>query len=285
VDTTGFGYYDKGISQACLALAKRFWPRPKVSGLTKANTTLEPMTAGPHPNQRPRTVNILGATPLDLSTNSNLGDLRLLLESNGLKVNACFPMAANFNEFLHAPQAGLNLVVSRAGLRLAKQMRNWYGMPYVAGLTMGTQGRQNLLDALDRALLRDESLIMNVEEDLAPDGSEILIIGEAVQANALRAAIRQHDGDVSVTVATIFGREPSLVLPGDLDLRTERQIRAAMHDGYRTIVADPQFRQLLSKNSDARFVEFPIIAVSSRLSWDICPVFLSEQTQALIESL
>lgn len=259
VATTGFGFYDRGIAQAGLKLAERFLALPsRKSG------------SG---------VNILGATPLDFSANSNLEDLVKVLEGHGFSVVTRFPMGKGLEEFKKAAQAGVNLVVSKAGLPLAEYMEKKFGIPYVVGLPMGDSGISPVLKALNMALDNGISAVIGNETA----GEDVLFVGEQVQGNALRSACAAIKGHPTVKVGCLFGMDKKLAAAGDLDLKEERQVRQALGGRWRAIIGDPMLKTLCSRETPAPFFDFPHIAVSSRLSWDTCPVFLGDQVEHLLQ--
>jgi hypothetical protein len=268
IETTGFDYYDRGIDLAGQRLARCFWGK---DGREDRITW-------------PSQVNIVGATPLDFSTNPNLDDLANALLADGYAQIARFPMAANLEEFRMLPQGSVSLVVSRAGLGLARVLERRYGIPWVAGLALGapdTQGASGLANALDEALISGKSQVIGAAES----GEAILFLGEQVQGNSLRQACLDYCEHPLVRVGCIFGQERRLMAPGDIDLPTEKAIREVMNSGYRAIVADPMFKRLLASDSRTEFIDFPLIAVSSRLSWDCTPRFISAESKALVKRL
>ena len=154
-----------------------------------------PEVAGP---VRPRSVNLLGVTPLDFSHDDEVEGLRAFCKRTGRTVVSCWAMGSSLDELTRAGEAEVNLVVSATGLAAAKVLRERYGTPYVVGRPQGAdQGAPQGADAFDEALTRalDEAARADACSwpcrDLrasTPDGTRI-IIGEPVAAGSEAAAL------------------------------------------------------------------------------------------------
>lgn len=253
-DTTGTAYYDKGAAATIMALLKRF---------TKPLAT----AAG--------SVNILGATPMDFGKGENLRDLKKLLQDRGLFLTACLAMDYNLAALRQSAAAEVNLAVSRTGLLVAAEMEKRYGIPYLCGLPYGEKASEEYFAALEEVRQSRQSRILNLSscESGAASGSdplaaapEILIVGEQVQANAIRLALQRDYGESSVAVGCLFGLEPGLALPQDKDLKSEQLIGQELNrDNYRLIIADP-FLKVLLQNNNKEFWPNAQYAVSSKLA-------------------
>ena len=241
-DTTGTEYYDKGAAAAAIALLHRF------------TDPAEPI---------PGAVNIVGATPLDFGTGESLDDLRAFLFENEITVTACLSMGYTLDDLKRASSAGINLAVSRTGLLIADFMEQRYGIPYLCGLPFGDTASREYLDALQAVRQSRRSRILKGE---ACEDAEMLILGEQVQANAIRLALSRECGIRRIAVGCLFGIEPRLALPQDRDLPNERGIMDEMRkDRYHTIIADPFLQKLLPHDTKKRFLPNPHYAVSSKL--------------------
>ena len=241
-DTTGTEYYDKGAAAAAIALLHRF------------TDPAEPI---------PGAVNIVGATPLDFGTGESLDDLRAFLFENEIAVTACLSMGYTLDALKRASSAGINLAVSRTGLLIADFMEQRYGIPYLCGLPFGDTASREYLDALQAVRQSRRSRILKGE---ACEDAEMLILGEQVQANAIRLALSRECGIRRIAVGCLFGIEPRLALPQDRDLPNERGIMDEMRkDRYHTIIADPFLQKLLPHDTKKRFLPNPHYAVSSKL--------------------
>ncbi|MDR1953623.1 MAG: nitrogenase component 1 [Clostridiales Family XIII bacterium] len=241
--TNGTGHYNDGIFDAGRALVDRFAKKD----------------AAP----RPKSVNILGATPLDI-TERDLLDLTDLLNKNGRPVNASFFMGLTLKQVENAGAAAVNIAVSQAGARLAKYLRGKFGTPYIVGLPFGEKNARDFIARLDDAERSGECVVHGAESSGAAD---TLIIGDEVAANSLRNALIRDFDITGVDVGAIFGREAD-IYPGSIELDSERAILGAVGSGrYGRIIADPLICDLIA---DARVERIPLphYAVSSKIHAD-----------------
>ncbi len=270
-DTTGFSYYNKGISAAHLRLLQRF----AVPGI--------PTAAGQ--------VNILGLTPLDFSANDNSKDLIRLLEDNGFQVGGSFWMGTELDQLRRAPAAEVNLVVSQSGWAAAQYLYKNYGIPYVAAAPLGIRHSRIVLEALGQTMADKQNRLLKGTPDTeggawpAAEGTgALLIIGDQVMANSLRAALRQADCRQDITVASFFDLEPELALPGDLLLKSEKQLIKLLRSGvYTRLIADPLILSIPAA-AGLKGHNLPHPAISSLLHWQDVPLFLGGEFEKLILS-
>ncbi len=277
--TTGFSYYNKGISAAHLRLLQRF----AVPGIP---------TAAGH-------VNILGLTPLDFSANDNSRDLIRLLEDNGFRVNVSFWMQTGLDQVRRAPAAEVNLVVSQSGWAAAQYLYKNYGIPYVVAAPLGIRHSRMVLEALGQTMADKQNRIIKDAKTgtgaawlaAGEDGAwpaagtgALLIIGDQVMANSLRAALRQADCRQDITVASFFDLEPELALPGDLLLKSEKQLIKLLRSGaYTRLIADPLILSIPAA-AGLKGHSLPHPAISSLLHWQDVPLLLGEEFEKLILS-
>ena len=252
-DTTGLNYYDVGVSKAYLQLAKRF--------------------VKPCDVKEEKTVNILGATPLDYSINENITDLMALLERNGYKVNACWSMHSTLEAIKETTKAEMNIVISVAGLALARYLEKHYQMPYITAVPVGKSGEARLVTALKEGQVKVEE----VTETTTENQKRVLIIGEQILSNSIRAYLKDEYQVGQVDVATLFELDKHLASQEDMAIESELHlIKVLKEDYYDMVIGDPLFKQLLPSYSKAEFVELPHVAVSSRLYWDNSPRIMGE---------
>ncbi len=264
-DTTGFLYYDRGVSDSLLALIKRF--------------------AEPVSRTVPNSVNILGLTPLDYSANENAADICCWLEQNGFLVNGSLLMHTNLDQIRNVGTAALNLVVSQSGLDAALYMQQRYGIPYVAGTPVGSDQPVVLLETIRQTLLDKKSRTVHpagIEQDAV---ESILIIGDQIIANAIRTALFHHDFQAKIIVGSLFGLEEKLALPGDVRINNESQLISLLQEGsFTRLVADPLICRIPAAKKLKTF-KLPHPAVSSRLYLNSVPRFLSEHFDVYVESI
>lgn len=254
-DTTGTAYYDKGAAMASIALLKKF---------TKKSERIA------------RTVNILGATPLDFSLGENLEDLKSLLKEEGYQMTTCLSMGYTLEDLKRAASAEVNLAVSKTGFLIAEYMEKAYGIPYLCGLPIGKFGKQQYFKRLEEVAEQKLSKIVNTsacEEQKA----EILIIGEQVQSNAIRLALEEEYGEKNIVVGCLFGKEKKLALPQDKSLSSEALIKKELNqNSYHMIIADPFLKQLVEKDRNIIFYENAQYAVSSKVEAEKTPRLMGE---------
>ncbi|WP_320954308.1 nitrogenase component 1 [Hungatella effluvii] len=249
-DTTGTAYYDRGAFRAAKALMDRYTAKQAAK-----EAAIE------------RRVNILGALPMDFGKGEEILDFKRFLAENGYETGLCLAMDYSLSDLKEAASAQVNLAVSRFGFLMAQYMEQRFRIPYLCGFPAGESGEKAWLEALERVRETKHSEILNAVEQ--KDGTEdmsILIVGEQVMSNSLRYALFRDMGITRVTVGCLYGPEPALALPGDLDLSDEKKIRQAMNrPDYQMIIADPFLKVLLPENTEKKFLPFSQYAVSSKL--------------------
>ena len=249
-DTTGTAYYDRGAFRAAKALMDRYTAKQAAK-----EAAIE------------RRVNILGALPMDFGKGEEIRDFKRFLAENGYETGLCLAMDYSLSDLKEAASAQVNLAVSRFGFLMAQYMEQRFRIPYLCGFPAGESGEKAWLEALERVRETKHSEILNAVEQ--KDGTEdmsVLIVGEQVMSNSLRYALFREMGITRVTVGCLYGPEPALTLPGDLDLSDEKKIRQAMNrPEYQMIIADPFLKVLLPENTEKKFLPFSQDAVSSKL--------------------
>jgi nitrogenase molybdenum-cofactor synthesis protein NifE len=245
-DTTGTAYYDRGAFRAAKALMDRYTAKQAAK-----EAAIE------------RRVNILG----DFGKGEEIRDFKRFLAENGYETGLCLAMDYSLSDLKEAASAQVNLAVSRFGFLMAQYMEQRFRIPYLCGFPAGESGEKAWLEALERVRETKHSEILNAVEQ--KDGTEdmsVLIVGEQVMSNSLRYALFRDMGITRVTVGCLYGPEPALTLPGDLDLSDEKKIRQAMNrPEYQMIIADPFLKVLLPENTEKKFLPFSQYAVSSKL--------------------
>lgn len=249
-DTTGTAYYDRGAFRAAKALMDRYTAKQAAK-----EAAIE------------RRVNILGALPMDFGKGEEIRDFKRFLAENGYEAGLCLAMDYSLSDLKEAASAQVNLAVSRFGFLMAQYMEQRFRIPYLCGFPAGESGEKAWLEALERVRETKHSEILNAVEQR--DGTEdmsALIVGEQVMSNSFRYALFRDMGITRVTVGCLYGPEPALTLPGDLDLSDEKKIRQAMNrPEYQMIIADPFLKVLLPENTEKKFLPFSQYAVSSKL--------------------
>lgn len=238
--TNGMNSYLSGVSAALSAYARR-------------------MTA-PDAKPRPGLVNLLGATPLDFSVNHSIASMEHILSENGWQVLSTWAMGSTPEQLSRAGEAQVNLVISGAGLELARTLQEKFGTPYVIGTPTGARFTARILNALT-ATARD-GFSRTVFADITPEkNSDIVIIGESVMSRSLAAAL-QFEAGVTPRVVCPLETEAGILSPNDRMAAEEEEIQAALI-GAQAVIADPLYRPILPENSV--LIPLPHEAFSGRI--------------------
>ena len=210
VPCSGFQPYFRGAGQALAELIRRF--------------------AAPQP-PLPGSVNVLGATPLDVSP-EQLAALRARLEQAGWRMNGAFCMQSGLSDVVTMARAERNLVISEAGLPAAKLLQRRFGTPYTRLFPLTQQQAESLAP-------------LPAAQDADP---RVLVVGEPVFAESLAAALTQLRGEPAQALPVWT---PEAVLAGQLEAPWE------------LIVADPLLRPLCPP--ERKFFPWPHRALSAHL--------------------
>ena len=252
--TTGYSYYHRGVSAAHLKIVKMF-------AETRAKA----------PDGRIR-VNVLGLTPLDFSDNENASDICAMLEHAGLAVNCSFFMNTSFERIKHAGNASVNLVVAQCGMDLAEYMFKEYHIPYVAGTPIGQDG-SGIISALNASAEDGKNRVLG---NIGNGGNDVLIIGDLVYANSVRAYLNDKYG-VSSTVATFFENDRRLMQEYDIWLKEEKSLCSLLSLGkFKILIADPVIASV-PEAGGMKIIPVAHVAVSSRLYWHNYPRYMSQE--------
>lgn len=250
--TKGTELYDEGISKALLGLAKTFLPE------TRAETI-------------PNSVNLLGATPLDLTNQHNVDVICGLLKADGFSIQSVWAMGSSLKEIRDSLRAECNVAVTASALKTARYLEKKYGMPFVAGSFTGSQGASECMRSI-RAAINGEGYVPEIPPDYGE--KRALVVGEQLIANGIRRSLELDFGMEGVDVATLFSADEEYMRKGDTAHADEEWLKAALNSGrYRIVVCDGLLWELFAKNKSCEFYELPHVAISSRLGWtsQVCP--------------
>ncbi|WP_352398253.1 nitrogenase component 1 [[Clostridium] aminophilum] len=282
--TNGIGLYNKGVSDAMLAVIRRF--------------------LAPTDGKTDHGINVIGTTPLDFSANSNAEDLYRALEQAGFRIIGKLMMGADLGQIRDLTKAEVNLVVTESGLDTAKYLWENYGIPYVAGTIAGLDTsvfgmiEETRKDRKCRVLGRDADggshpavsadadSAKGMETDAAENNGSggVLIIGEEILGNSIRHAIHAVHPEIPVTVATMTGLRKELAQEGDLDLNSEAKLIAALESGrFRMLVGDPLLGDV--KPEDLPLVPIPHTALSSKLYWSRAVHFIGGEMDDIVKKI
>ncbi|MGI6072538.1 MAG: nitrogenase component 1 [Lachnospiraceae bacterium] len=223
---------------------------------------LKPRTA------KPGTVNILGCNIIDWS-NEAVDAFSAAIEASGATIISKWGAGGMKSEELKmASAASLNLVVNISGLRLAKYMKDEFGIPYIVGAPFGKAQLSQLLDSVTSMLkgdakgdiyigintTPDETSKSGNKQD-SPDYCEALVIGEQLAANAIRRMLRERGFD-NIRVLSFFDMDKSCMEENDKKITSEDELaNIASADGLKVIFADPDYKPAVK--ADVRWVNLP----------------------------
>ena len=252
--TTGMRSYVHGVSEAFLALADTVSEKYREKQKTEEESG-DSLGAG-----NEKSVNIIGLTPLDFSINGSDKAIKTYYEAKGYKVISTWAMGSSMEEILEAPKAGLNIVVSEAGIKAAVRMKEELGIPFKVGIPVGGEDIDisNLFGA-EADLSRSETVYTPVKESYSD--CDCIIIGEAVSSYSLAEYLKQKTGrNIGVIVST------------DLDEDGIADALLTAPDDC-TVIADPLFKPLLNNK---KLIRLPHEAFSGRLYRDEIPNLVTD---------
>ena len=215
-------------------------------------------------NGSERTVNLLGATPLDFGPISKVEELKKNLEQYGWKTISTWAMGDSLEDLAQAGKAEMNLVISSVGLMAAKMLKEKYGTPYVIG-TPYKEYAERISEALEKKIpmpaLGDRK---EWEKNTAIEDwkSQIVtLIGEPVTTTSL-AALIEKEYHYKTKVLCPLEETDGLIGSQDLKVCGEEEMEEALKDAQ-IVVADPLYRPICP--AECEFYERAHIAFSGRM--------------------
>ena len=194
----------------------------------------------------PSSVNMLGCNSIDW-TEEMRRSAEDWLKENGFHVLSCWGMKESTQKLKTASAAEVNLVVSEAGLRLARLMETEFNIPYVVGAPFGNAACETLTNQLKG---KDGSPAQDGEET-----ASVLIVGEQLTANAIREALRAR-GRRGVRVASFFEMDKAIMEPGDGKLNSEEDLKKRLEaETLRLVIGAPELQPLMKW--DAAWIRLP----------------------------
>lgn len=196
VPTNGMHDYVYGVGRALAEIAKRIEGKREVT---------------------PKSVNLLGVTPLDFGPQEHVDALIQNVEQAGWKVLSTWAMGDTLENLARAPEAEVNLVVSSTGLRAAEILQERFGTPYVTGTPI--RGFMKvLLHAMEEkkqvSYLEYEKRLKGFTRESGKRDT-IILIGEPVIMKSLDAAI-EIKYRINVKVICPLKETDGLLADGDV---------------------------------------------------------------------
>lgn len=208
---------------------------------------------------KPR-VNIVGATPLDLSSQKTVDEIWRWLEESGFERGCSIAMGSSLEELSEAGDADCTLVVSTCGVEAAKVLKKRFDIPYVVGLPFGREFADTLKSDIKKAI--DEKVDVVSCGGRADNASEAetVVVGESVYAGSLAAAVQMQTGKPVRVIHTLDTCQ-ELVAPGDKKIADEDKLEEEFAN-CKTVIADPLFKPITGR--DTKLIPVPHEAFSGR---------------------
>ena len=210
------------------------------SGAQKAYRALFDRFATEKLPVEPGRVGVLGANPLDV----DLTSATEILAAAGSQA-VCYGLASTLDDVRRASAAEYNLVVAPSGLAAARLLQERFGTPYV-------------IDGLTQPELPD---------DLALAGSNVLVVGQQIAAQALCERLEAEQG-AHATAASWFMQveDPTWTTRPCVALAEEADFARLVAEGnFDLVIADEALRSIVA-NFTGRWLDWPQFAVSGRLA-------------------
>lgn len=250
-DTNGMNSYLSGVSMAFQTIASRVVDRDAHKGSN-------------------RSVNIIGATPLDFSVNGSVKSIENFLTDNGFIIISNWAMGGTLDKIRNAGRAAVNLVVSYGGLSAAKELQKIFGTPYVIGVPYGKNFSDKLLDDLKEAADIGRSKVSFTGRKIS-NMPDITVIGESVGSGSLAAAISAESGK-TVQVLCPLETEARLLADGDFIAADEDDLIPLLKKS-KVLIADPLYRPICPES--CKFIPLPHEAFSGRIYRNEIPDFVA----------
>ena len=223
LDCTGTGYYDKGEEKAWFRLFETF-----------AKDSFEKVEGK---------VGIIGATPIETGYKDDI-NLKDYLSKKGYDNAVIYSMGTTLEDVIKASECEKNIVISLAGLKAAKYLKDKFEIPYEIAYPF-----------------IPENIIKEAKNH---SGKNILIIHSQFAANELRNTIGNTD---KIKCATWFMQDKEFAEEGDIQLSGEDDLTELLEkESFDLIIADSDALPLIkSTGYNGDFIEYPEFAVSGRL--------------------
>ena len=257
INTNGMHTYVEGAGEALLQYVKAFVEKPNNSF-----------------NTNKKTINILGATPIDFSVNGQIESLERFFNDNNIEVISNIALNTDVDKIKKAANADVNIVISSVGIKIAEYLKKEYNIPYIVGVPYGDDLKKDILNNINK-INKDEIIYLS---DLGNEykNDNIYIIGESVTSKSLAKYVyykygftprvisavelgNTYHGDI---VKNLTVRENVVLEKQDLYLEDEEDIEKNISNA-KIVIADPLYKPIISKNTI--FIENPHEGFSGRL--------------------
>lgn len=242
ISTNGMELYDKGIEKAYMELLRKFAPRSNKKERIVDNDS----------------IGLIGALPLDMYSENNREEMIASIKKENTdndREPEIFPYGYGSldNDILNCYEVSKNIVISPAGIKVAKFMKSEYGIPYEAYYPLDIKLRDTLKEKIRNSGINKL------------DKPKILVIHQQFFANAVRELIREELNYDNVSVSTWFMLIHEYSEDGDQRLIEEGDLASLVDsENYNVIIGDPLLQMLIAEN-EALFIPLPHFAISGEL--------------------
>ncbi len=260
INAIGTRYYDEGESLAWYELFREFAGRDSAEESdenTKASASEDTTdrTTGGEKKLNPdlKTVGIIGATPLETGYSSS-EVLMDFCKGYGINEPVIYGIGTGLDAIRYAGNVQKNLVVSAAGLKAARYLKDTFSIPYEVGYPF-------IPEVVTKAV---ETFVDRIGNDIR----RVLIVHSQFAANELRSDIRamteNSTEDITIDCATFFMQEAEYAETGDIMLSGEDELwEIAESNKYDLVIGDTDIKRLFDvAGYKGSFVEFPEFAIS-----------------------
>lgn len=251
VETNGFDLYDEGESKAYLQLFKTFLDEESGSGAkaikkTKAETDDTITKMDKNIARDNDFVGVIGYTPLDSVGNGAFEEFQEALTEQGYKNAKIYGINDKLGDIYNAAKASRNLVVSPAGIKAARWLKDKYGIPYQLGFPLKREAYEGF-----------------TEKVRACEPKKILIMHQQILANSLREQLRELCDDIDVASWFMMNREART--ENDVKLNEESELLELVKKrGYDVVIGDPLLKRALP-DWNGCFLSLPHFAISASI--------------------
>lgn len=190
---------------------------------------------------------------------------------------------STLGDIVESAGASVNIIASWSGLEAAKYMRDEFKIPYLVGLPVGAKAScrfiNNLRNLAGLGNERNETETTNYVAKLSASNGDrsVLVIGEQVRCNSIRDCLRMDIGLKNIDVASFFSMEEDFAEDGDIYIESEGSLEMIVNNvKYDIIIGDPLYKDLITASNKSTFIDFPHLAVSSRVYWDREPNYIGD---------
>ena len=249
-------------------------------------------------NSNRNSVNIVGATPLDLSE-ENLEALKVTLAEHGYQLNSVLSMSNSMEEFQNFYKADVNLAITQAGALIAMELEKKYNMPYLTGIPIGENGSKHYFKCLEQVFDTGKSMEisqvfsenntqpfnsdnMKSQQTLAPSKKTAVIMDDGVIASSMGVELASQGYDVRVV--SLFGKDAGMTGVDAEYTENEDEILKIVNDESAVLlIADPLLLQYRENKQDIQLIELPKYSISSKLSHHKRWVYIGEHWNEKIQ--